>query len=98
MLSANAVFAQSTAVDSVLTNFQIHYNKGTYDKAIALFSEDMLQKVPANAIENLLISFRKDLGDLQSFTFQKKEGTVEVYSSYFERGETTTSIAFNNEN
>ena len=98
ILSANAIFAQSTAEDTVLTNLQTHYNEGAYDQVIALISEDMLQKAPANAIENLLISFRKDLGDLQSFTFQKKEGTVAVYSSYFERGETTTSIALNDEN
>ncbi|MFT5230161.1 MAG: hypothetical protein ACI825_000225 [Planctomycetota bacterium] len=98
VMNANAIFAQSTAVDSVLTNLQIHYNKGAYDKVIALISEDMLQKVPANAIENLLISFRRDLGDLQSSTFQKKEGIVVVYSSYFEHGETTTSVAINDQN
>jgi hypothetical protein len=98
MLSANVIFAQSTAEDTVLANLQTHYNEGAYDQVIALISEDMLQKVPANAIENLLIRFKKDLGDLQSVTFQKKEGTVAVYSSYFESGEITTSIALNDEN
>lgn len=85
--------AQSKEVVSVLNKMQKHYNQTQYDSVIPMFSDSFLKKVPTSAIENLLIGFKKDLGSLDSFTFQKEEDIIEVYTAHFTKGEMTTSIA-----
>ncbi len=87
------VHGQSTAVVSVLENLKTHYNSEKQNELISLFSDSFLEKVPSSTIENLFANFKKDLGNLQSFTFQKKEAIVEVYETQFDHGAMITSIA-----
>ena len=93
IITYSAVNAQTTAVIKVLEKMQTHYNNTKYDSITPLFSESFLAKVPTSALENLFIGFKKDLGILESFTFQKKEGFVEEYIAQFTNGEVKTSIA-----
>ncbi len=87
------VKAQSPEVVLVLEKVQSHYNTGDFDNIAPLFSDTFLNKVPASSLTGLFTNFKKDLGILQSFTFQKKEGIVEEYTSQFENGAMLTSIA-----
>ena len=93
MLNYAAVTAQSSETILVLEKFQTHYNDGVYTALVSLFSESFLKKVPASTLEGLFTNFKKDLGGLQSITFQKKEDIIEVFSSQFEHGIMITSIA-----
>lgn len=87
------VNAQSSAVVQALKEIQTHYTSGDYAAIVPLFSDRFLNKVPASSLERLFTNFKKELGDFQSFTFQKKEGIVEVYTSQFTNGAMVTSIA-----
>ena len=87
------VRAQSPDVISVLENVQSHFNAEDFNNIPQLFSDSFLNKVPASSLTSLFTSFKKDLGELQSFTFQKKEGVVEMYTSQFTNGIMRTAIA-----
>ncbi len=94
--TCSSMTAQSTDVVSVLKKMQTHYNNTHYDSILPMFSDDFLKKVPASALENLFIRFKKDLGVLESFKFEKQEDIVAIYIAHFTNGEVKTSIAIDN--
>ncbi|EDM43248.1 hypothetical protein SCB49_00797 [unidentified eubacterium SCB49] len=95
LLCNHSLIAQNSNTTFVLEKMQMYYNQAQYDSITSLFTEGFLQKVPTPALKNLFTELKRDLGKLESFTFQKQVDIVEIYTAHFTKGDLKTSIAIN---
>jgi len=80
-----SAFAQTENYVNILQTFQEYYNNEDAEVIFETFNKDMKEAVPLETLNRLVTTFNAQLGKLNRFSFQRKEGATETYLVEFEK-------------
>lgn len=97
LLFSSLSIAQSTNHLEALQTFKTHYNNGDAVSAYGMMAPAMQEALGEENVVRIITTFRKELGNMRTIRFVRKENFREVYETQFENGVQNISIAVNKE-
>jgi len=90
----NASMAQIEKYDSVIIEFQKHYNAENYDRIFEMFSEEMKNELPKDSANQFFIDLKAECGNMESREFVEfHQGTYANYRTKFNKAILSVNIS-----
>ncbi|QNJ99210.1 peptidoglycan DD-metalloendopeptidase family protein [Constantimarinum furrinae] len=90
--------AQTESYQIALEDFKTHFNNSDAQAIFDMMNGTMQEQLGFDNVQNIVTSFRRNLGEISDFKFLSSEGITEIYETTFENGKQNISFSLNDKN